>query len=93
MTKRRRPPCMIAAYRVTATAVVTSWAAVLTAIQSSKPRRRGSVMAVTMARIASTTASSVSVKPRRMGPIGGGTASRVASEPCGERQENARFAA
>src|SRR6266545_8143648 len=53
--------------------VVTSWAAALTAIQSRTCVRRGSVMAVTMARMASTAASSARVVPRRMDGNKGGT--------------------
>src|SRR6266566_854922 len=56
----------------TTTGFDTSWAAVSTAIQSRTPARRGSVIAVTMARIASTTTSSARVRPRRMAEIGGG---------------------
>src|SRR6266851_984975 len=67
ISTRARVPCMTAECRATATAAVTSWAAVFTANQSRKPARLGSVTPVTMARIASTTTSSARVRPRRMG--------------------------
>ena len=67
MTARARVPCMTAAFWATANAVVTSWAAVLTAIQSRRAAMRGIVTAITMATIATITMSSASVMPRRMG--------------------------
>jgi len=93
ITARLRLVCMTAKLRATAIAVETSCAAAFTAIQSRRPPRRGKVMAVTIATIASTTAISASVIPRRMARIKGWPCLRAASESCGEKHENAKTAA